>query len=208
MGKGIKKLILIALVLVLALSMATSCGTKDKKVKKDITEDITKKDEKKEVKNEGKEKTSKPTSENLAGTTFTSSDGKIMFTVPQGTWICTDDSKGYVNFTSEEGAINIVEAPSADIKMPTTREEYLTQLNGTNPDLQCEIESFESGETDGINWYKVVVSYSGENEDKYSVTYGETVGDTIYTASAVLKTDNQDTLASVETSMFGVQVLR
>lgn len=139
---------------------------------------------------------------------FVSNDGRIALTLPNETWICTEDTEDNIVITSEEGVINIIrnEGEAVASQLVDNQEAYESMIRGIFFGIEFDVLSFEQIDADGRRGYQAVIQYAQDNPDRYMVgaaTYGETDG---YTVAATLYKDDAELLSIVENSVFSMKV--
>ena len=146
----------------------------------------------------------------VAALDYVSSDGRIELTLPNATWVCTEDTGDNIVITSEEGVINIIrnEGEAVTTQLVESKEAYESMIHGVFFGIEFEVLSFEKIDADGRRGYHAVIQYAQDNPDRYMVgaaTYGDTDG---YTVAATLYKDDAQLLSAVENSVFTMKVLQ
>ena len=141
---------------------------------------------------------------------YVSQDGSIALTLPNETWVCTEDTKDNIVITSEEGVINIIrnEGEAVATQLVDSKEAYESMIHGVFFGVEFEVLSFEQIDAEGRRGYHAVIQYAQDNPDKYMVgaaTYGESEG---YTVAATLYKEDAQLLSAVENSVFTMKVLK
>lgn len=205
MKRRIKRLA--ALILGVMLCAAAAAGCEAKADEKSSQTAETKSDQQKDDKSldtivDGKDNIQVQGS--MDGTTYVSKEGNITITLPDDSWNCESDTQDCITFSSEDGRMTILRMDGAEAtssSMFHSAEEYTAYLKGTTPNLEGEVVSFENLENGGQDAFMAVFHYTGENEFRYAVANGVNFTDHCYLINAMLRTEDENTLAAVRTSI-------
>lgn len=208
MGKRVKRVAALFLGIMLCAAAAVGCEAKADEKTEQTTETDQKKDEKsQDTIVDGKDNIQ--VQGNMDGTRYVSKEGNITITLPNDSWKCESDTQDCITFSSEEGMMTILRMDGAEAtssSMFHSAEEYTAYLKGTTPNLEGEVVSFENLENGGKDAFLSVFHYTGENEFKYAVANGVSFTDYCYLINAMLRTEDENTLAAVRTSIQECQI--
>lgn len=205
MKNQIKIAAILLLLLIGSMILGTGCKS-NMKMKEQKTEDEEREEDNQTI-IDGKDNVEVQGS--IEGTTYVSSAGNITITLPDAGWSCESDASDYITFSSPDGMMNIVRMDGSEAiatSMFHSAEEYLAYLKGTTPNLEGEVTSFEVTQTDGKNSFSGVFHYTGENEFRYTVSYGIEFPDHCYLINAMLRTEDEMILEEVQTSICECQI--
>lgn len=135
---------------------------------------------------------------------YTSSDGKITIVLPDSSWRCIADGDGMLSFSSDAGAIDVLNLGSADLEnsvMAETQEAFEKELDAAGKS-GYQVLSFQYEDKDNRRDCKSVIQYPQDADFNYEITFTSITNGQGYEVKGLLKTADQELVEKVKNGIF------
>ena len=139
---------------------------------------------------------------------YVSKDENMVIYLPDDTWSTDEESNDLHIFTSVDGLIMISHTANAGEEMFPDEEKDLEKILDAEGYISegYEVEEFEKNQISSMKSYKAVIRYTDKKSTyTYGVLYGTILGDDVYLASAMVLSDDQQTLEGIKKSVYGFE---
>ncbi len=139
---------------------------------------------------------------------YVSKDENMVIYLPDHTWSTDEESNDLHIFTSVDGLIMISHTANEGDELYPEEEADLKKILDAEgyTSVGYEVESFEKNQISSMKSYKAVIRYTDKKATyTYGVLYGTILGDDVYLASAMVLSDDEQTLEAIKKAVYGFE---